>query len=695
MKIIRKIPKLSQSCLPLLVLLLAGLLAVPVHSQENPPGRVARLSYTHGSVSIQASGQDQWSQASVNYTVTTGDRLYTDQGSRGELEVGTYAVRLAETTDLTFANLNDQTMQLGLGQGSIRVSVLELPSNNDVEIDTPNGALTVTSPGRYRVDTDPNNDTTIVTVNSGSLQVSGGGADQTVQAGQVVQLTGSNPVQVASAPSRGPDDFDQWSSSRDRRLQQSSSARYVSRSMPGYSDLDTYGRWDNVPEYGPVWYPSGVSADWVPYRYGRWAWIDPWGWTWVEDEPWGFAPFHYGRWARIGPQWCWVPGPVAVAPVYAPALVAFVGGSGFSVGISVGGGGGLQGWFPLGPREPYVPWYRHGGDYARQVNVTNVRNVTNVTNINNVTNVNNIQYVNRNVATTAVPVNTFRSGQPVAHQVVRVAPQQLARTQVVAKPTVAPVRQATMAGKPVSAPRVRANPRVIAARTGARPGVPGASTTQPPAAARPGAPANAPVRPGAPAARTTQPPAVTKPGAPSGPPSGARAPAGRPPTTRPPVITRTPPPAPAPSQPNRAPTPAPGARNPSTERTAPERTAPPRTEPQRTPPHVITRETPPPRNAPTAAPPASERPARPPETREPENDRAARPAPQVRRTEVPPRSAPAPEARPARPAPSERAAPAARPEPRPAPSERAAPASKSKEAPRPGEGRDREDKGRP
>src|SRR5262249_40922790 len=140
------------------------------------------------------------------------------------------------------------------------------------------------------------------------------------------------------------------------------------------------------------------------------------------------------------------PGPVAVAPVYAPALVAFVGGSGFSLGISIGGGG-LQGWFPLGPREQYVPWYRYGGDYLRQVNVTNVRNVTNITNVTNVTDVTNIKYVNREVGTTAVPVNAFRSGQPVAHQVVHVAPQQLARAQAVAKPTIAPARQAALAGK--------------------------------------------------------------------------------------------------------------------------------------------------------------------------------------------------------------------------------------------------------
>ena len=167
--------------------------------------------------------------------------------------------------------------------------------------------------------------------------------------------------------------------------------------VPGGEDLDTYGQWSNEPGYGAVWYPANVPPDWVPYRNGHWAFIEPWGWTWVEAEPWGYAPFHYGRWAHIGPIWAWVPGPVVVRPVYAPALVAFVGGPGFGIGIGVG----VQAWFPLGPREPFMPWYHYGPNYIREVNVVNVTNVT------------NIHYVNREVAVTAVSGDVFRGGQPV------------------------------------------------------------------------------------------------------------------------------------------------------------------------------------------------------------------------------------------------------------------------------------------
>ncbi len=142
---------------------------------------------------------------------------------------------------------------------------------------------------------------------------------------------------------------------------------YIPREVVGYQQLDPYGSWAQDPSYGAVWYPRVTVADWAPYRYGHWEWISPWGWTWIDDAPWGFAPFHYGRWAMIGSRWAWVPGRMGPRPVYAPALVAFVGGGGVNFSLSIGGGDGI-GWFPLGPGEAWQPTYRVSTLYLDNVN---------------------------------------------------------------------------------------------------------------------------------------------------------------------------------------------------------------------------------------------------------------------------------------------------------------------------------------
>ncbi len=423
----------------------------------DPPGRVARLGYISGTVSFQPSGEDQWSQAVLNYPMTGGDRIYTDRDGRAELETGNIAVRVSSSTDVTTTNLSDQIVQLGLAQGTLRVRAYEILDGNSVEIDTPNAALTLLRPGSYRVETYPDNGTTLVTVNNGDLEISGNGLSQTVHSGQSVKLEGTDEVQMAFVSGPGNDDFDSWCNDRDRRYLSSNSRQYTGGYVPGYDDLDQYGQWQSTPDYGQVWYPTGVAGDWAPYRYGRWAWVEPWGWTWVEEEPWGFAPFHYGRWVLIGPRWAWVPGTIVVGvrPIYAPALVAFVGGP--SAGIQV--------WFPLGPRDPFFPWYHHSDVYLRQVNVTNVRVNVNIVNVINVRNVENIHYAYQRVAPTAVSSDVFRGGRPVAREAVHVDVNAIGRARIIPHPEIQPDVHAVHAGAPEVHPPVERTRPHIESRT--------------------------------------------------------------------------------------------------------------------------------------------------------------------------------------------------------------------------------------
>ncbi|HJT86237.1 MAG TPA: DUF6600 domain-containing protein, partial [Bryobacteraceae bacterium] len=394
----------------------------------DPPSRVARLNYENGPVSFRPGSVDDWTAATPNYPLTTGDHLWTDQGARAEMHVGSTAIRLNAQTAVSFLNLDDRIVQLSLTQGLVHVRIRNLPEDESFEVDAPNVAISLLRPGDYRIQTDGDNAVTSVAVLSGQAELTGGGTAFPVYPRQMARVSGTDSVtrDLVDLPPTGA--FDNWSEDRDRREERAQSVRYVPREMTGYEDLDDYGAWREVPQYGWVWAPR-VAVGWAPYRFGHWVWVAPWGWTWVDDAPWGFAPFHYGRWAFAAGAWVWMPGRVVARPVYAPALVAFVGGPRFSLSLSIGGGAGVA-WFPLGPGEVYRPAYHVSNVYVRNINVTHV-NVTNI----NVTNVNvtNVRYVNQNVqgAVTAVPQQAFVSARPVAQVATVVPAREAAQAQVV------------------------------------------------------------------------------------------------------------------------------------------------------------------------------------------------------------------------------------------------------------------------
>ncbi|HVZ23513.1 MAG TPA: DUF6600 domain-containing protein, partial [Vicinamibacterales bacterium] len=422
-----------------------------VPPEADPPDRAARLSFVEGEVSLQPAGEEDWASAVLNRPLTTGDKLWTDKDARAEIQVGPAAVRLGSDTGFSFLNVDDDTIQMRVTAGIVNVRVRALDSNDHIEIDTPNLALSLLRPGNYRVEVNDAGDTTVVKVSEGEAEASGGSQDVVVHAQQSAVFRGTDQLAPPELASLGaPDGFDSWTLERDRlaqRAESSQTARYVAPEVTGYEDLDANGSWSSDPEYGYVWTPTTVAVGWAPYRYGRWVWISPWGWTWVDDAPWGFAPFHYGRWAYIRSRWCWVPGPRAVRPVYAPALVGWVGTPGVSVTIAVGGGAGVA-WFPLGPREVYVPARRFSPRYVERVNVTNtvIVNRTYITNVyeNRVT---HITYRNRTVpgAVTAVSRTTFTSAQPVGRHTVRLTEREITRVQATAfAPRIEPVRESRL-----------------------------------------------------------------------------------------------------------------------------------------------------------------------------------------------------------------------------------------------------------
>jgi hypothetical protein len=414
--------------------------AAPALAQD-PPARVGRIAYVAGPVSFSPAGAADWAQAPLNRPLVAGDRLWTDAGARDEAQFGSAIARMDAGTLLTVLAADDRTTQLQVSQGRVDVHVRRLAPGETVEVDTPNLAFVARQPGDYRLAVAPDGGTTDVTVLRGAGDAYGDGSSLALAPGQGYRFGGQDLNNYALLQPVPPDDFDRWAIGRDQRYERAVARRYVPQGVVGAEDLDDYGSWRQVPDYGTVWVPDRAPQGWAPYHAGHWAWIDPWGWTWIDDQPYGYAVSHYGRWVRTPDTWAWVPAPVQARPVYAPALVAFVGAV-----LAVGGRSDPGvGWFPLAPHEAYRPPYRASPTYITNVNVTNtVIRQTNV--VNNV----NIRYVNRTVpgAIVAMPAQQFAQAVPTARAGLLLPPGVARAAPLLAAPRARPLPQSRLGTAP-------------------------------------------------------------------------------------------------------------------------------------------------------------------------------------------------------------------------------------------------------
>ena len=482
----------------LILALFAFIIAEPAAAQQQePPSRVGAVSFVSGNIAFRAAGDTQWSAAGVNYPVASGGSFWIDPQARAQIQIGPSTIGVAGGTELDITQLNDQVSQLGLPQGRINLHLRNLETGQSFEVDLPQGSVWLLQPGSYDIDAGSQDQPGRVAVFAGTARFAGGGADLEIRSGDAAVLSGSNPV-TASIERAAPDAFVEWCNSHDHHAQGLAATHYVSPQMTGYADFDQYGGWQRNSQYGEIWYPNQTPADWAPYRDGHWIWVQPWGWTWVDEQPWGFAPFHYGRWAYVDDRWGWVPGSYVAQPVYAPALVAFVGAVA-GVGLAASSGPAV-GWFPLAPGETYWPSYTRNAYYIRNVNVANVRNINTVIVQSNGAPPQQVaaaNFANRRFAT-VVPQRVFAAADPVAPAAIRVPAAVLAQAPVAVHPP-----QVSPAPRPAAvAARAPQNPRPLQIGTGrpppARPAASsGLAGAQPHTAGTPPAHAVEPGRPGA------------------------------------------------------------------------------------------------------------------------------------------------------------------------------------------------------
>jgi len=464
---------------PRLVLAAATLLslaAAPGDAQPDPPAEAGRLSSISGTVSIQPAGVDDWGQAYPNLPLGPGDRVVTNVDGRAEIQVGRTYVRIGPNSDVSLVDSTPEGLYFGVAQGSIHVRSNGLWQGQALYVNTPSGSSSLTAAGELRVDVWPDQQAAVFTSFGSNVAITGaGGFAQWLGAGQALELVGSNPVTPQWLQPADWDDLDNWSHQRDQQIFAPQSYRYVSPEIPGAYELDANGDWMPGTPYGPIWFPRNVPGGWAPYHYGHWVNHAPWGWVWIEDESWGYAPFHYGRWVAYNGRWGWVPGPPAAHPVWSPALVVFAGG------IHVGGVG-VSAWFPLGPGEPYRPWYHTSPQYMDDVNRSNMGESQRVHVQTTYVNVNvvNITYVNRTTVT-AMRQEDFASGRPAHQSNVVVDVRQMDRVQPLAAPEPKPTAQSFVGHAPARAVKVSvARPVLINDKGKAVSTKPGSVAVEPP-----------------------------------------------------------------------------------------------------------------------------------------------------------------------------------------------------------------------
>ena len=549
-----------------------SLTSLPSHAQDDPPAQVGRISYISGNVSVQPAGVDGWGEAIPNLPLGPGGRIYTDSNSRAEVQIGQNFVRIGPNSDVSLVESSPDNLVFGVATGSIHVRSNGIWNGQMFWVQTPNGSSGFGGPGEIRTDVMPDQDATLFTAYVNNVKIIGAGFEQLIGSGRALELIGSNPVIPQWFETANRDDLDSWSQQRDQMIMQAQSYQYVSPEIPGAYELDAAGSWQPGTPYGAVWFPNSVEAGWAPYHNGHWVNRSPWGWVWVENESWGYAPFHYGRWISFNGRWGWVPGPPAAHPVWSPALVVFAGGIHF-------GGASVSAWFPLGPGEPYRPWYPCSPHYVDQVNITNITEAPRVHVQTTYVNINvvNVTYVNRTIGVTAISHEDFAAGRPANQVAVKVDVNLFEHVQPLAAPEPKPTQESFVGHSPAHAvPVSTARPvlinregKAVSAAPGAKPmeppvkptpvvkPLPGHVAAAPPANATrpqqpaPGKPAEA-GRPAAPAAMEAKP-------APSAPEKTAPVPAkAAPPVpSKAPPATANKPAAPAPAAPKTATPPAP------------------------------------------------------------------------------------------------------------------------------------------
>ena len=328
--------------------------------------RVVRISLIKGEVTLKRKGNDDWERARLNFPLVEGDTVATDRESQLEIQIDARNfVRLGSSSMLRIQTLRDEGVALSVIEGIASVRLAKFDHDKEYfEIDAPQSTLAAEQKGVYRIDVVRNGRVRFTVTDGGRARIYSETSGFALRSGRAAELIneGSDAGDWEMFAAAAPDSWDDWVSDRERYLAQRlryDTDRYDSH-VWGAEDLDAYGNWSYVNDYGWIWRPHVTVinnySNWAPYRYGTWTWVWPYGWTWVGYEPWGWAPYHYGRWVYYNNYWAWCPRSYYYRhrSWWRPALVAF----NISIGNHIS-------WYPLSyhRRDPRSRHYSRRYDF--------------------------------------------------------------------------------------------------------------------------------------------------------------------------------------------------------------------------------------------------------------------------------------------------------------------------------------------
>jgi len=297
----------SRVTLVLLTLTACVLLTLPALADSQ--ARIVRLSDIQGSVQIDKNTGLGFENAFVNMPITQGTQLRTRSGGRAEIEFEDgSSIRLTPNTTVEFS-------KLGLSDSGKRISRVKLVDGmayvnwlgkDEFSLDFLHEKISLDNSAHFRVDA--STQVASLAVFKGDLDVEGPGGKLALSKKKTATFDASadDISTVENKIEEAPlDSWDKEAVSYHDQYAKNNTTPYGY----GFSDLNYYGAFTNVPGYGNMWQPYFTGVGWDPFMDGAWGYYPGFGYMFASAYPWGWMPYRYGNWLFVpGFGWMWQPG---------------------------------------------------------------------------------------------------------------------------------------------------------------------------------------------------------------------------------------------------------------------------------------------------------------------------------------------------------------------------------------------------